>query len=110
MSICDRRGNLEVEVIRGRQFQLRPGSKILPGNYYLFDFNQLTNFNPSLFIDFKFLAPYVKVYLVKGGKCIAKAKTTISRRTLDPLYQQQLIFNEDYRGCILQVIINSSVF
>lgn len=48
-------------------------------------------------------APYVKVYLVKGRKCIAKAKTTISRRTLDPLYQQQLIFNEDYRGCILQV-------
>lgn len=50
-------------------------------------------------------APYVKVYLVKGRKCIAKAKTSISRRTLDPLYQQQLIFNENYQGCILQVIV-----
>lgn len=78
MSICDRRGNLEVEVIRGRQFLPKPGSKDLP-------------------------APYVKVYLIKGRKCIAKAKTTVSRKTLDPLFQQQLIFNEDYRGCILQV-------
>lgn len=48
-------------------------------------------------------ATYVKVYLVKGRKCIAKAKTGVARRTLDPLYQQKLIFHEDYRGCVLQV-------
>lgn len=48
-------------------------------------------------------APYVKVYLVKGKKCVAKAKTGIARRTLDPLYQQQLTFREKYQGCILQV-------
>lgn len=41
--------------------------------------------------------------MVKGRKCIAKAKTSIARRTLDPLYQQKLIFHEDYRGCVLQV-------
>lgn len=49
-------------------------------------------------------APYVKVYLVKGKKCVAKAKTGIARRTLDPLYQQQLTFREKYQGCILQVL------
>ena len=50
-----------------------------------------------------FSAPYVKVYLVDGKKCVAKAKTSTARRTLDPLYQQQLIFHERYQGCILQV-------
>ena len=61
-------------------FQLRPGSKVLP-------------------------APYVKVYLSSGKKCIAKAKTTIARKTLDPLYQQQLAFREPFAGCILQVSV-----
>lgn len=58
-----------------------------------------TAFEPIL------LAPYVKVYLMKNRKCIAKAKTAPARRTLDPLYQQQLTFREDYRQCILQVSI-----
>lgn len=40
---------------------------------------------------------------MKNRKCIAKAKTAPARRTLDPLYQQQLTFREDYRQCILQV-------
>jgi regulating synaptic membrane exocytosis protein 2 len=48
-------------------------------------------------------APYVKVYLVNGKRCIAKAKTATARRTLDPLYQQQLAFREPFQGCILQV-------
>lgn len=48
-------------------------------------------------------APYVKVYLVNGKKCIAKAKTSAARRTLEPLYQQHLFFREPYQGCILQV-------
>ncbi|XP_013787691.1 regulating synaptic membrane exocytosis protein 3-like [Limulus polyphemus] len=78
LSLCDRKGNLEIEVIRARELQPRVGAKLLP-------------------------APYVKVYLVHGRKCIAKARTSIARRTLDPLYQQQLVFHEDYRGCILQV-------
>ena len=45
----------------------------------------------------------MKVYLVDGKKCVTKAKTATARRTLDPLYQQQLIFHEKYQGCILQV-------
>ena len=48
-------------------------------------------------------APWVKVYLVSGKRCLAKAKTATARRTLDPLYQQQLVFHEKYQGCVLQV-------
>ncbi|KAG5896270.1 hypothetical protein JTB14_033567 [Gonioctena quinquepunctata] len=80
LSLCYQKGFLEVEVIRARGLQARPGSKVLP-------------------------APYVKVYLVNGKKCVAKAKTTTARRTLDPLYQQQLAFRESYQGCILQVTV-----
>ncbi|XP_055320208.1 regulating synaptic membrane exocytosis protein 2 isoform X3 [Sitodiplosis mosellana] len=80
LSMCHQKGCLEVEVIRARGLQLRPGSKVLP-------------------------APYVKVYLVCGKKCISKAKTTIARKTLDPLYQQQLVFREPFAGCILQVTV-----
>ncbi|CAG2110648.1 unnamed protein product [Medioppia subpectinata] len=80
LSLCDRKGNLEVEVVRARGLQAKQGAKSLP-------------------------APYVKVYLVKERKCIAKAKTATARRTLDPLYQQQLLFTDDYRGCTLQVMI-----
>ena len=49
-------------------------------------------------------APYVKVYLMEGKNCIEKQKTVIARRTLDPLYQQQLYFTEHYGGKILQVL------
>ncbi|XP_031342324.1 regulating synaptic membrane exocytosis protein 1 isoform X3 [Photinus pyralis] len=80
LSLCYQKGFLEVEVIRARGLQARPGSKVLP-------------------------APYVKVYLVNGKKCIAKAKTSSARRTLDPLYQQQLAFREQFQGCVLQVTV-----
>ncbi|CAO1439599.1 unnamed protein product [Diamesa serratosioi] len=80
LSLCYQKGYLEVEVIRARGLQSRPGSKVLP-------------------------APYVKVYLVSGKKCIAKSKTTAARKTLDPLYQQTLAFREPFQGCILQVTV-----
>lgn len=67
-----------MEVIRARGLQARQGSRTLP-------------------------APYVKVYLVSGKRCIAKAKTSTARRTLDPLYQQTLTFRENFKGCVLQV-------
>ncbi|KAK0171616.1 hypothetical protein PV328_005047 [Microctonus aethiopoides] len=74
------KGYLEVEVVRARDLQAKPGSKVLP-------------------------APYVKVYLVNGKKCIAKAKTTTARKTLEPFYQQPLAFRENFQGCILQVTV-----
>lgn len=52
----------------------------------------------------------MKLYLVSGKRCIEKAKTGPARKTLDPFYQQLLAFKENYRGCILQVRAESSVF
>ncbi|XP_050665305.1 regulating synaptic membrane exocytosis protein 2 isoform X2 [Leptidea sinapis] len=80
LSMCYQKGFLEVEVIRGRGLQARQGSRTLP-------------------------APYVKVYLVSGKRCLAKAKTSTARRTLDPLYQQTLTFRDNFKGCILQVTV-----
>ncbi|XP_049887478.1 regulating synaptic membrane exocytosis protein 2 isoform X7 [Pectinophora gossypiella] len=80
LSMCYQKGFLEVEVIRARGLQARQGSRTLP-------------------------APYVKVYLVSGKRCVAKAKTSTARRTLDPLYQQTLTFRENFKGCILQVTV-----
>jgi len=45
----------------------------------------------------------VKVYLMDGKTCVEKQKTLTARRTLDPLYQQQLCFTMPYNGKILQV-------
>lgn len=48
-------------------------------------------------------APYVKVYLLDNGVCIAKKKTKVARKTLEPLYQQLLSFEESPQGKVLQV-------
>ncbi|GAA6081112.1 regulating synaptic membrane exocytosis protein 2 isoform X1 [Tachysurus ichikawai] len=49
--------------------------------------------------------PYVKVYLLDNGKCVNKKKTRLARKTLDPLYQQQLQFEESPEGKVLQIIV-----
>jgi len=54
-------------------------------------------------VDVCVVAPYVKVYLMDGKNCVEKQKTMTARRTLDPLYQQQLCFTMPYNGKILQV-------
>lgn len=48
-------------------------------------------------------AAYVKVYLMDNGKCVLKRRTRLARKTLDPLYQQQLQFEENPEGKVLQV-------
>ena len=65
--------------------------------------------SPNLNTIMCFSAPWVKVYLVSGKRCLAKAKTTTARRTLEPLYQQQLVFHEKYQGCVLQVKSNYKI-
>ncbi|XP_077163205.1 regulating synaptic membrane exocytosis protein 1 isoform X28 [Paroedura picta] len=80
IGMVDKKGQLEVEVIRARSLTQKPGSKSTP-------------------------APYVKVYLLENGACIAKKKTRIARKTLDPLYQQTLVFDESPHGKVLQVIV-----
>ncbi|XP_041419077.1 regulating synaptic membrane exocytosis protein 1 isoform X12 [Xenopus laevis] len=80
IGMVDKKGQLEVEVIRARGLIQKPGSKSTP-------------------------APYVKVYLLENGACVAKKKTRIARKTLDPLYQQNLAFEESPHGKVLQVIV-----
>uniref|UniRef100_A0A8B9LE33 Regulating synaptic membrane exocytosis 1a n=1 Tax=Astyanax mexicanus TaxID=7994 RepID=A0A8B9LE33_ASTMX len=80
IGLINKKGQLEVEVIRARGLTPKPGSKSLP-------------------------APYVKVYLLDNGQCKAKKKTKIARKTLDPLYQQTLLFEESPQGKVLQVIV-----
>ncbi|XP_075718139.1 regulating synaptic membrane exocytosis protein 1 isoform X8 [Rhinoderma darwinii] len=80
IGMVDKKGQLEVEVIRARGLIQKPGSKSTP-------------------------APYVKVYLLENGACVAKKKTRIARKTLDPLYQQNLVFEESPHGKVLQVIV-----
>ncbi|KAH8849437.1 Regulating synaptic membrane exocytosis protein 2 [Schistosoma japonicum] len=79
LSFYDRKGHLEVEVIRARGLQQKNTAKPLP-------------------------APYVKLHLLEGKQSIEKLRTMYPpRRTLDPLYQQQLCFSMPYHGKILQV-------
>nr|XP_056712567.1 regulating synaptic membrane exocytosis protein 1 isoform X22 [Euleptes europaea] len=80
IGMVDKKGQLEVEVIRARGLTQKPGSKSTP-------------------------APYVKVYMLENGACVAKKKTRIARKTLDPLYQQTLVFDESPQGKVLQVIV-----
>ncbi|XP_035402183.1 regulating synaptic membrane exocytosis protein 2 isoform X24 [Cygnus atratus] len=80
VGMMDKKGQLEVEVIRARGLVVKPGSKTLP-------------------------APYVKVYLLENGVCIAKKKTKVARKTLEPLYQQLLSFEESPQGKVLQIIV-----
>ncbi|XP_044071101.1 regulating synaptic membrane exocytosis protein 1-like isoform X20 [Siniperca chuatsi] len=80
IGLMDKKGQLEVEVIRARGLTPKSGSKSLP-------------------------APYVKVYLLDNGTCKAKKKTKIARKTLEPLYQQHLLFDESPQGKVLQVIV-----
>ncbi|XP_060133657.1 regulating synaptic membrane exocytosis protein 2 isoform X11 [Zootoca vivipara] len=80
LGMVDKKGQLEVEIIRARGLVVKPGSKTLP-------------------------APYVKVYLLENGVCIAKKKTKVARKTLEPLYQQLLSFEESPQGKVLQIIV-----
>ena len=54
LSLCDRRGNLEVEVIRARGLQCKPGSKVLPGKNLL----TIINKNSKLYLDKKNTVQY----------------------------------------------------
>ncbi|KAK1876109.1 Regulating synaptic membrane exocytosis protein 2 [Dissostichus eleginoides] len=47
------------------------------------------------------VAPYVKVYLMDNGKCVMKRRTRLARKSPDPLYQQQLQFEESPEGKII---------
>lgn len=48
-------------------------------------------------------ATYVKVYVLENGVCLAKKKTKVVKKNLDPTYQQALLFDESPQGKVLQV-------
>lgn len=105
--MVEKKGALEVEVIRARGLVGKPGSKALPGERAYRSWRWYSEdkswgvFKRHLFA--LYTAPYVKVYLLENGACIAKKKTKVARKTLDPLYQQQLSFEETPGGKVLQV-------
>lgn len=73
-------GALIVDIKRAKNLVIRPGTKVNP-------------------------APYVKVYLMQGKTCVAKAKTQAVRKTTAPIFNQKLSFAETYKHRMLQVRI-----
>lgn len=53
-------------------------------------------------------AAYIKVYLLENGICVAKKKTKSVRKSLDPLYNQVLVFSESPQGKVVQVRYNTT--
>jgi len=80
IGIREQHGLLEIEIVRARNLLQKALYKTPP-------------------------APYVKVYLLDGKTCIEKQRTRPTRRTLDPLIQQTLIFKENFRDKVLQISI-----
>ncbi|CAF1216277.1 unnamed protein product [Rotaria sordida] len=80
VGVRDQHGLLEVEIVRARNLLQKALYKMPP-------------------------APYVKVYLLDGKTCVEKQRTRTTRRTLDPLIQQILIFKENYREKVLQISV-----
>lgn len=95
VGVRDQHGLLEVEIVRARNLLQKALYKMPPGT------SPISLFFPS--IHPSCLAPYVKVYLLDGKTCVEKQRTRTTRRTLDPLIQQTLIFKENYRDKVLQV-------
>ncbi|CAB1422422.1 unnamed protein product [Pleuronectes platessa] len=77
IGLMERNGGLEVEVVQARGLTMKPGSKGPP-------------------------AAYIKVYLLENGSCVAKKKTKSVRKSLDPLYNQVLVFSESPQGKVVQ--------
>ncbi|KAG5265037.1 hypothetical protein AALO_G00260750 [Alosa alosa] len=80
VGVVDREGQLEVEINQARGLTPKPGSKNIP-------------------------TTYVKVYVLENGACLAKKKTRVIKKSLDPSFQQSLLFDESPQGKVLQVIV-----
>ncbi|KAG1947368.1 regulating synaptic membrane exocytosis protein 3 [Pimephales promelas] len=80
IGVMDRGGQLEVEITQARGLTPKPGSKTIS-------------------------ATYIKVYVLENGMCLAKKKTKVVKKTLDPTFQQSLMFDESPQGKVLQVIV-----
>ncbi|VDN35184.1 unnamed protein product, partial [Gongylonema pulchrum] len=80
IGIAAGRAGIDLEIIRAKNLVVKSGVKVNP-------------------------APYVKVYLLEGKQCVAKAKTHAVRRTTAPLFQQHIVFSESPRKKMLQITV-----
>ncbi|XKL60506.1 hypothetical protein PGB90_007563 [Kerria lacca] len=81
VSISSQKGKLEVEVIKVKDLKKNPAFKNLP-------------------------TPYVKLYLVRGKKCLEKMKTKSNQATLNPIYQSRFVFKTTpVEDCFLQITV-----
>lgn len=53
--------------------------------------------------------PYVKIYLLYNGQRIAKKKTHVKKRTLNPVYNESFVFevpaDEDLRNMAVEFLV-----
>jgi len=65
----------------------------------------INSFEAKHNIEPKIPDTYVKVYLVKGKKCVEKHRTKLVRTTLQPKYLEVLKFKSSPAGCLIQVSV-----
>lgn len=80
IGVSDRNGRLEVRIGSTRNLSSRPYAKTTP-------------------------APYLKVYLMSGAKCLIKKKTKPGMRTISPQFNQCLTFDAKHSANNLQVTV-----
>ncbi|KAK1337718.1 hypothetical protein QTO34_002351 [Cnephaeus nilssonii] len=101
IGLQERNGQLEVDIIQARGLTAKPGSKTLPGVV------SPAHCKPTLQLTLLASVPsgLYQGLLLENGVCIAKKKTKVARKSLDPLYNQVLLFPESPQGKVLQVIV-----
>lgn len=106
MGLSDKKGRLELEITRARGLIMKPGAKTLPSEMRTYYSCRLSLYYWSCVL-LRLPDPYVKAYLMDGKNCAEKLKTTVAaRKTLDPFYNQILLFMEPYMQKVLQVRMN----
>lgn len=72
------------------EFVLLVSADVIPFNY---NFNTCTNEQTVKWVEPCLPDPYVKVYLICDGRRLKKRKTTTKKSTLNPAYNEAIIFD-----------------
>lgn len=75
----------------------------LPGNERSIAYHRCTFKSPCCKKKKMLTDTYVKVYLVKGKKCVEKHRTKTVKESLQPKYMEMLKFKSSPAGCLIQV-------
>lgn len=113
--MSDERGMLEVEIIKARCLQIKPDARRLPCKCrrmlvrvvekHTVALLYSSHSNEPSSLKLRPPVPYIKVYLMNNKKCIAKFKIDATEQTLNPSYHRRVLFRDDHRNCLLQIII-----